>query len=667
MINTLLIANRGEIAYRIMRSAKALGIRTVAVYSSQDSDALHVRSADTAVAIGAASAAESYLRGDRIIAAAKAAGAEAIHPGYGFLAENAEFAEQCAAAGLVFVGPPASAIRAMGSKSEAKALMHAAGVPVVPGYHGAAQDDATLTSQALAVGFPLLVKASAGGGGKGMRVVHAAEEFQAAVDSARREALSAFGDAQVLLERFIAAGRHVEIQVFFDSHGNGVHLFERDCSVQRRYQKVIEEAPAPKLSQDMRDAMYAAALNAGRAVAYEGAGTVELIVGTDEFFFMEMNTRLQVEHPVTEAITGIDLVEWQLLVAAGEALPLAQEQIRHSGHAVEVRLYAEDPARGFLPATGTLKALRMPPTGAGIRIDTGVSAGDEISIFYDPMIAKIIAHADTRETAIRRLQTALANTQIAGLTTNAEFLQRLLSHPEVLAGGVDTGVLSRDGEALAHAEVSPAGFIDAAAIWLALRANACAEQALASAEVDSPWNASDGWRMNHDYLEPLTLSTREGDSVTVLAHSSRGATALEADGQLIDYRCEQRDETTWVVTTHGISRQIGVHLDQQTLTLFDTGTTQVYEVADPLSDATDTGVSAGSLRAPMPGKIIETYVGVGDSVTAGQALLLMEAMKMEHPIIAPTDGTVTELRFSAGMQVEEGTELVVLDATVPED
>lgn len=660
MITTLLIANRGEIACRIMRSAKALGIRTVAVYSSADKDALHVRSADMAVAIGDAAAADSYLRADRVIEAAQTAGAHAIHPGYGFLAENADFAELCAQAGIIFVGPPPSAVRAMGSKSKAKALMHSAGVPVVPGYHGATQDDATLIEQAGLVGYPLLVKASAGGGGKGMRVVHAASQLSAALDSARREARSAFGDDQLLLERYVEAGRHVEIQVFFDSHGNGVHLFERDCSVQRRYQKVMEEAPAPGLSDSLRAAMYAAALSAARAVDYEGAGTVELIVGQDEFFFMEMNTRLQVEHPVTELITGVDLVEWQLRVAAGEPLPLTQSEIQQHGHAVEARVYAEDPARGFLPAVGTLAHLQIPQLD-GVRVDSGVAQGDAISIHYDPMIAKVIAAAPTRAAALRRLSNALATIEIAGLTTNTMFLQRLLAHDEVCAGAMDTGLLDRVGEELTSATVDSTDATRAACVWLAHR-NASAQQVAAdSMEPASPWFSRDGWRMNHDYVETLEFARPDGSIDSVIARYTDSQLTLQSSAQTLAAQSRQLDSHSFELTLGDVREHVSAHIDGCTVTLFVAGRTVVFDYVDPLATNTDAAVSAGSLRAPMPGKILEVYVSPGETVSSGQSLLLMEAMKMEHTIVAPQAGCVSEVRFSAGAQVDEGVELVVVD------
>ena len=657
VFNKILIANRGEIACRIMRTATLMGIRSVAVYSDADADAMHVAMADEAVHIGAASAAHSYLNMDAVIDAATRTQAQAIHPGYGFLAENAAFADACNNAGLVFIGPPADAIRAMGSKSEAKALMAAAGVPVVPGYHGEAQEDDTFRREAERVGFPLLVKASAGGGGKGMRVVMDADGLQPALASARREALSAFGDDNLLLERFVQNGRHVEVQIFFDSHGNGVHLFERDCSVQRRYQKVIEEAPAPDLSDSMRQSMFDAALQAGRAVNYAGAGTVEMIVGTDEFFFMEMNTRLQVEHPVTEMVTGVDLVEWQLRAAAGQALPKQQSSLSCNGHAFEARLYAEDPTRGFLPAVGQLKHLEFPKASHDVRVDTGVREGDTISIHYDPMIAKVITAGPDRDTARARLVQTLAGTQVAGVVTNTEFLGALMLHPEVVAGGVDTGLLDRDGESLALARRHPLAPVLAGALWFAAREHASRP----NQEADlSPWSAADGWRMNHSYTEPLVLVDRDGELVTLTICRGAKLTIEHDDKHYVVDRCDIDDNGHCSVTIDGHTMRATAVIESSNLTIFIDGLAIAYAVLDPRVGDTDSGAHAGSLRAPMPGKILACHVAVGDVVTGGQALMLMEAMKMEHTIKAPGAGTVERVCFKTGDQVDEGAELVIL-------
>jgi len=507
MFSKILIANRGEIACRVMRTAKRLAIRTVAVYSDADEGALHVALADEAYPIGPAAARESYLSIEKILAAARASGAEAIHPGYGFLSENAEFAEACAEAGIVFIGPPAAAIRAMGSKSAAKALMEKAGVPLVPGYHGADQDAALLAKEAKKVGFPVLIKAASGGGGKGMRIVESAADFAAALASAKREAKASFGDDTVLIEKYLTRPRHIEMQIFADRHGNCVHLFERDCSVQRRHQKVVEEAPAPGMDVARRKAMGAAAIAAAKAVAYVGAGTIEFIAEGDDLFFMEMNTRLQVEHPVTEMITGTDLVEWQLRIAAGEKLPKRQDELQISGHAIEVRLYAEDPTRDFLPATGTLHHLRVPEGDPHIRVDTGVREGDAISIHYDPMIAKLIAWGADRAAALRRLGAALDRYEIVGVTTNRDFLARLATAPDFAAGGVDTGIIARHRDALIPPPAAaPPRIVAAAALSLLLDQAAASEAAaIASPDPYSPWHSRQGWRLNGDTYQDLVF------------------------------------------------------------------------------------------------------------------------------------------------------------------
>jgi len=496
MFQSLLIANRGEIACRIIRTARRIGLRSIAVFSDADEAAQHVQMADEAIHIGAAPARESYLNISAIIAAAKRAGAEAIHPGYGFLSENPAFAEACAAAGIIFVGPSAAAMRAMGSKGSAKALMEKAGVPLLPGYHGAEQDSAFLEGESNRIGFPLVIKAVAGGGGRGMRVVRAAADFAAALQSARQEGASAFGDDRVLIERYLERPRHIEVQVFGDSHGNAVHLFERDCSAQRRHQKVIEEAPAPGISAEMRDAMGAAAVAAAKAVKYQGAGTVEFIAQDGGFYFLEMNTRLQVEHPVTEAITGFDLVEWQLRVAAGEKLPVQQSDIRAQGHAMELRLYAEDPARDFAPSIGALQVFRL--SEQGLRIDSGFVAGDRISIHYDAMVAKMIAHAPTRAEAIARLRAGLAQSDIIGVAHNLDMLDRILAHPDFASGTIDTGFIGRNAETLLTPKLKPSPQVLALAALgvLTLEEEAARAHAAASADPYSPWHATDHWWVN---------------------------------------------------------------------------------------------------------------------------------------------------------------------------
>ncbi len=653
MFRTLLIANRGEIACRVIRTARRLGIRTIAVYSEADAGALHVVSADEALPIGPAPARDSYLRIDAIIGAAKRAGAEAIHPGYGFLSENAEFAEACAAAGIVFVGPPPSAIRAMGSKSAAKALMAKAGVPLVPGYHGAEQDEALLAAEAKRIGYPVLIKASAGGGGKGMRVVESAREFAAALASAKREAKSAFGDDQVLIEKYLTRPHHIEMQVFADRQGQTVHLFERDCSVQRRHQKIVEEAPAPGMSAERRRAMGEAAVAAARAVGYVGAGTVEFIAEGDAFYFMEMNTRLQVEHPVTEAITGLDLVEWQLRVAAGEPLPQRQQDLAINGHAVEARLYAEDPARDFLPATGTLRRLRQPTE---LRVDTGVREGDAVTIHYDPMIAKVIAWGSDRSEALRRLAAGLGQYRIAGLATNRDFLLRLLRHPDFVAGAFDTGFIPRHRDALLPA-AAPAPLAVLAAATLSLL-GARVPSASRDGDRHSPWRRRDGWRLNGETHQEIAW--RDGESVrAVLARYRRDHQLLEIDGHAVVARASGGEDA---IELDGARLPVTVDRQRDEFTVItDDGTWRLAYI-DPLAPKAAEEAAGGRLTAPMPGKIAQVLVAVGDRVARGQALLVLEAMKMEHTIAAPAVGIVERIDYAAGDLVEEGAELIALQA-----
>ncbi|NKC14362.1 MAG: ATP-grasp domain-containing protein [Gammaproteobacteria bacterium] len=670
MFDKILIANRGEIACRIARTARAMGIRTVGVYSEADAGALHTRVVDEAVFIGPPPARESYLVIAKIVAAAQRTGAQGIHPGYGFLSENAQFAEACAGQGIRFIGPPAAAIRAMGSKSKAKALMQSAGVPVVPGYHGADQSMAVLRSEALRIGYPLLVKASAGGGGKGMRIVENEAALDDAIASAQREAKASFGDDRLLLERYLHNPRHIEIQLFFDRHGNAVHLFERDCSIQRRYQKVVEEAPAPQLPDALRQRMYEAALAAGRAVNYEGAGTVEMITaaGMDgsysDFFFMEMNTRLQVEHPVTELITGIDLVEWQLRVAAGETLPLTQEAIAQHGHAMEVRLYAEDPARGFLPAAGSITALRFPPEDEHFRVDTGIEAGDTISVHYDPMVAKLISWDTHRRAAVNRLRQKVAATHVGGLTTNSGFLARLLGHDDLAAGAVDTGFLDRFGDALARQpKVDNFSLVLASLALLAERLSTTRSNALASAEPDSPWHLGDGWALNHESSEQFTwTSADDSHEVTVRYPDGGGYVIAVADES---FACEFTVVTNGMtrVTVAGHLQRLHYSADGPVITLHLSDGPVVLTLDDPLRKIAGEQTDTGQLRAPMPGKIIACHVSAGERVSRGQTLLVLEAMKMEHAIIAPHDGTVGEVRCGAGDSVDEGVELIVLQGS----
>ena len=668
MFDKILIANRGEIACRVARTARRMGMRTVAVYSDADATAMHVAACNEAYRLGPAAPRESYLNGEAIIAAARASRAQAVHPGYGFLSENEGFAAAVAAAGFVFVGPPPAAIRAMGSKSEAKTIMSKAGVPVVPGYHGAEQDDARLLERADAIGYPVLIKASAGGGGKGMRIVERRDAFVAAVASARREAKAGFGDERVLLEKYLQRPRHIEIQVFADAHGQCVHLFERDCSVQRRHQKVLEEAPAPGMTSERRGRMGAAAVAAAKAIGYAGAGTVEFIVpdvadGNESFYFMEMNTRLQVEHPVTEMITGLDLVEWQFRVAAGERLPLAQEQIAFHGHAIEARIYAEDPDRDFLPSIGRIAYLRTPQTSAQLRIDTGVREGDEISRYYDPMIAKLVASGEDRPAALRRLKAALAEYRVAGVTTNVAFLQRVLGHEAFANGRVDTGLIARHHAALFPPPSAPSANVLAIAALgeLASLREAAAACARASEDPWSPWHALDTWWLNSDrYAITVTLEAGGvGYPVRVRAHGN--AFALNVLGRDI------------AATLASVGGELRVELDGVELAaevvsrdeeryVFCGGESQRLRVVDPLAHSGEEEANAGHLAAPMSGTVVAVLVRPGESVAKGAPLLILEAMKMEHTITAPAAGTVSAVNYRIGDQVSEGADLIDLDA-----
>lgn len=648
MIRSLLIANRGEIACRIIRTARSMGLRTVAVYSEADRNALFVRMADQAVCIGPAPAAQSYLCGDKIIAAALASGAQAIHPGYGFLSENADFADAVTAAGLIFVGPPASAIRAMGLKDAAKALVEKAGVPVVPGYHGVRQEPDFLAAEADRIGYPVLIKAVAGGGGKGMRKVDRREDFATALVSAQREGQSSFGDPRVLIERYITAPRHIEMQVFADQFGHVVHLFERDCSLQRRHQKVIEEAPAPGMTDAVRLAMGQAAVEAARAVGYVGAGTIEFIVDganglrPDGFFFMEMNTRLQVEHPVTEAITGLDLVALQLRVASGEALPFTQNDVQICGHAVEARLYAEDPERGFLPSTGQLQALIL-PQNEGIRIDTGVEEGDAVSPFYDPMIAKIIAYGPTRSLALERLAQALDETRVAGPRCNARFLAALCRSPDFRGEQFDTGYIERHLDALG-AVPQP---LDRGAVAAGLTALLHGNKETHCAD---PWAAQNGFQLSGPRrLTRLVRVDQEIMSVTCVW-----------DGQ--GFHIE--DDEGVVAMPH--ASMLTVRLDAGLAYCVHRGRQTVVALVDPVEGREEGGGGDGRVRAPMHGKLVALLVGKGDAVSKGQRVAVIEAMKMEHALIAPFDGVVEAVHAGAGEQVGEATLLLEISAAAPE-
>jgi 3-methylcrotonyl-CoA carboxylase alpha subunit len=655
MFGKILIANRGEIACRVIHTARRLGIRTAAVFSEADAAALHVAAADEAYPIGPAPARHSYLRIDRLSEAAQRAGAEAIHPGYGFLSENAAFAEACDKAGIAFIGPPAAAIRAMGSKAAAKALMQRAGVPLVPGYHGDDQEEGRLALEARQLGFPVLLKASAGGGGKGMRIVESAERFAAALASARREAQAAFGDERMLIEKYLARPRHIEMQIFADRLGNAVHLFERDCSIQRRHQKVVEEATAPGLSDDRRKAMGEAAMAAARAVGYVGAGTVEFIAAGDAFYFMEMNTRLQVEHPVTEMVTGLDLVEWQLRVAAGESLPLAQPAIGCRGHAVEARLYAEDPGRNFLPATGRLRRLQAPVATAELRIDTGVREGDAVSIHYDPMIAKVIAWGDDRDTALRRLAAGLGDYRIAGLVTNRDFLIRLLRHPAFAAGELDTGFIERHRAMLMPPRGRAPRHVLAAASLALLAERAAAAQAAGAGSGDphSPWSRRDFWRLNGEtYCDILW---RDADTEhAVRAYAAAGGYHLEVDGSGGMARAEVGAGGAMTVAFEGVSAALTVARHGADVTLIARDHTWRLLHIDPLAAKPAEAASGGRLTAPMPGKVAQVLGAARAKAKRGQALMVLEAMKMEHTITAPADGTVERINYAPGDLVEEG-------------
>ena len=663
MFNKILVANRGEIACRVIKTARRMGIRTVAVYSDADANARHVRLADEAVAIGPAAARESYLVIDKIIAAAKATGAQAIHPGYGFLSENEDFCEACEREGLVFIGPPVSAIRAMGSKSEAKKLMEAARVPLTPGYHGDNQDPAYLHQQADAIGYPVLIKAAAGGGGKGMRLVEQSADFIDALASCKREASSSFGDDHVLVEKYITRPRHIEIQVFGDTQGNVVYLFERDCSVQRRHQKVLEEAPAPGMTPERRAAMGQAAVEAARAVGYVGAGTVEFIANQDgSFYFMEMNTRLQVEHPVTEMITGLDLVEWQLRVASGEPLPLAQEQLQMRGHALEARIYAEDPAKGFLPSTGQLVHLAPPAEGLHVRVDTGVEEGDEISPHYDPMIAKLIVWDINRDRALARMLQALADYRVVGVANNIDFLSRLTACPAFTGADLDTGLIERERTYLfPEGETVPDEVFHIAALAELLRER---ERALrfASRGSDplSPWHARDGWRLNATTRRNLMFRVGEVERSVTVAYLGDGY-QLTVEGRSVMARGELNPRGLLRVELDGTRMDATVIAAAGRRHVFAQGRAWQLAAVDPLHHGGDGGGAEGGLLAPMPGKVIALVAAVGAKVEKGAPLLILEAMKMEHTITAPVAGTVKAFRFAVGDQVGDGAELVELE------
>ncbi len=678
MFKKILIANRGEIACRVAATAKRMAMKTVAVYSDVDAQAKHVSVCDEAVHIGGNAPKDSYLRWERILEAARATGAQAVHPGYGFLSENEEFAQACADAGLVFIGPLPSAIRAMGLKAQSKQLMETAGVPLVPGYHGADQDPALLKREAETMGYPVLIKASAGGGGKGMRAVDRPEDFDAALASCKREAKNSFGDDAVLVEKYVQRPRHIEIQVFGDTHGNFVYLFERDCSVQRRHQKVLEEAPAPGLTQALRERMGQAAVAAARAVNYVGAGTVEFIVeqqpdGSMSFFFMEMNTRLQVEHPVTEAITGLDLVEWQLRVADGEKLPLTQEQLHINGHAIEARICAENPDNNFLPTTGSLSLYGLPECvtfeRGATRVDSGVRAGDTISPFYDSMIAKLIVHGATRDEALARMDAALAQTRIVGLHTNVQFLRHVVQSKSFQSADLDTALIQREAAVVFKQEKLGLDLAVAGAVANTLWQERQLERAANTSLWIDPWARRDGWKPFgqtarrfdfefHGKASSATLTYLHDGALHLSVHSqeegldpmppSAGALVFEPAGTHLDVQFNGHRESLTVCQKGEI-----VHI------FCANGATQIIAI-DLLAHAGDTQAEGGRLTAPMPGKVVSFMVKAGDKVAKGQALAVMDAMKMEHTIAAPADGTVTELLYLPGEQVAEGAELLKL-------
>ena len=676
MFTKILIANRGEIACRVAATAARLGIQTVAVYSDADAQARHVQMCDQAVHIGGSAPKDSYLRWQAIIDAALACGAQAIHPGYGFLSENDAFAQACADAGLAFIGPSPSAIRAMGLKAESKQLMERAGVPLVPGYHGADQDPALLQREADRIGYPVLIKASAGGGGKGMRIVEAAADFAGALASCQREAVSSFGNGAVLIEKYVQRPRHIEIQVFGDSQGNCVYLFERDCSVQRRHQKVLEEAPAPGMPEALRAQMGAAAVAAARAVNYVGAGTVEFIVEQSsydqpeamKFYFMEMNTRLQVEHPVTEAITGLDLVEWQLRVASGEPLPLRQDQLQITGHAIEARICAETPDKQFLPATGTLGVYALPAHRSferadhGVRVDSGVRQGDTISPFYDSMVAKLIVHGRTRAEALARLDAALATTHIVGLNTNVQFLRHVVTSESFAQARLDTALIARETATLFNQENVGLPWAAAALVADTLRQEQAAREA--SSAWKDPWAAGDAWQSHAASTRAFTLEFAGESHLALLRAQRSGALQLDVDGRSAALAFAAQADGGLDITLGSERERLQVYRQGELAHVFMARGATAVLVVDTLAHAAVAQAEAGRLTAPMPGKLLSFAVKAGDQVRRGQPLAVMDAMKMEHTISAPADGRVEELLYAPGDQVVEGAELLRMAATV---
>lgn len=660
MINKLLIANRGEIACRVIKTAIAQGIKTVAVYSDADRNALHVKMADEAIYLGPSPSKESYLKSHVIIEKAKQLGVDAIHPGYGFLSENAEFAKLCAKNDIIFVGPPASAIEAMGSKSAAKHIMEKAGVPLVPGYHGDEQDESVLKAAADDMGYPVLLKAAAGGGGKGMRQVWSEKDFSQALNAAKRESMASFGDDHMLVEKYLTRPRHVEIQVFCDTHGNGVYLFERDCSVQRRHQKIIEEAPAPNMSEHVREKMGEAAILAAKAINYVGAGTVEFLLDEDDsFYFMEMNTRLQVEHPVTEMITREDLVLWQLIIAEGKPLPKAQNALTLTGHAFEARIYAEDPKNEFLPSTGTLHLLHAPEESDVVRVDTGVEQGDEVSVFYDPMIAKLVVWGENREVALKRLTSALGEYYIDGVSTNIDFLKRVASHPSFVSAELTTTFVEKHHDTLFSETTNQDtqhNFPAMALLSILTRSQ--------SPRTPSVWSTAGAWRVNSQHSETLTLISDNKEAQVEIKHhfdDSHGYWEVTVDGQSFEASGVIIDQTL-NATIDGHKRTFSFSQDSEQFTLFNKDTHVKYVVKTAsLGDVNSTDDQA-NFNAPMNGTIVTHLVSKGQAVKKGEPILIMEAMKMEHSIIAPHDGKVEEFYFSPGELVDGGATLLAFSS-----
>jgi 3-methylcrotonyl-CoA carboxylase alpha subunit len=663
MFDKVLIANRGEIACRVVATCRRLGIATVAVYSEADAAARHVRLADQAVCIGPAAARDSYLRIPAIIDAALACGAQAIHPGYGFLSENPAFAQACVAAGLSFIGPPLAAMRAMSSKASAKQLMQGCGVPLLPGYHGEEQDAARLRSEAGRIGYPVLIKATAGGGGKGMRVVESDAVFDERLSSCQREARASFNDERVLLEKYLHRPRHIEVQIFGDSQGQILHLYERDCSAQRRHQKVLEEAPAPHLTDAQREAVTRAACDAARAVGYSGAGTVEFLLDrAGGFYFMEMNTRIQVEHPVTEMITGLDLVEWQLRIAAGEALPLRQGEIAPRGHAIEVRLYAEVPEAGFLPSSGILRRFELPPASGALRLETGMEVGDRVGIDYDPMLAKLIVHAGTRPEALAALRSALAQVRIAGVGNNVMFLRRLAASATFARGGIDVGFIEREHELVSgSAAPATAPVLAAAALWTIGQERQSPGTDAARTTAQSAWNAGDGWRLNGQLTRTLEFEAPHAVASVAVQYRPEGLRLKIGEyGAAASLRAEGNDLFFLQFGTAGTRVQIEEESGQLRIVI---GSDE-YRLRrrDPLQSSADAYVAEASLAAPMPGRVIAQLVAAGSTVKKGAPLLILEAMKMEHTICAPANGTLRAYRAAIGEQVREGWDLIEFEA-----